>query len=154
MPPEPPLALHDLAQVDATPTMRIGEVASRLGLSHRSIRYYEEEQLVIPAGRTPGGFRLYSALDVQRFLIIMSMRPLDFSLEEISRLLAAIDDGMSEEPERQRRALTILDEFAEATEERWVALRQQVEIARTFRSYLGRQVAEATVPRSAATPAD
>ncbi len=115
--------------------MRIGEVASRLGLSHRSIRYYEEEGLLAP-GYTPGGFRLYSEMDVQRLLIVMSMRPLDYSLEEIRRLLAAVDDGLSEDPQRHAASMAVLNEFAETTEERWQALAQRVEIARSFRGYL------------------
>ena len=138
-PPEAPLPLDELITVDRTPNMRIGEVAARLGLSHRTLRHYEVEGLVIPAERTPGGFRLYSALDVQRFLIIMSMRPLDFSLEEIGRLLAGVEEGMSSDPAERQRGLTVLSEFARQTEERWLALTQKVEIARSFRSYLSAQ---------------
>lgn len=141
-PPETPLPLVDLARLDAGPTMRIGEIATRLGLSHRSIRHYEDEGLVIPSARTPGGFRLYSGRDVQKFLFIMSMRPLEFSLEEISRFLTAIDDSLEEDPDRRRTALMVLDEFAELVEERWLALSQQVAIAGKFRSYLSREVAK------------
>ena len=129
--------------------MRIGEIARRLGLSHRSIRHYEDEGLVIPGARTPGGFRLYSGRDVQKFLFIMSMRPLEFSLEEISRFLTAIDDALDPEAERHALGLTVLDEFAEMIEERWLALSQQVEIAGKFRSYLSREVASG----QAASPA-
>ena len=71
-PPEEPLSLPALREVDTAPLMRIGEVAARLGLSLRSVRYYEEEGLVEASGRTPGGFRLYSELDVQRLLLIMA----------------------------------------------------------------------------------
>lgn len=134
-PPEMPLPLGDLAGLDRTPTMRIGEVASRLGLSHRSIRYYEEEGLLAP-GYTPGGFRLYSEMDVQRLLIVMSMRPLDYSLEEIRRLMTAVDDALSGAQERREASMKVLGEFAETTEERWQALVQRVEIARSFRGYL------------------
>lgn len=143
-PPETPLPLAELAHVDARPTMRIGEISAKLGLSHRSIRHYEDEGLITPAARTPGGFRMYSARDLQRFLIIMSMRPLDFSLEEISRFLTATDEALGEDPEARRTALGVLDEFAELVEERWLALKQQVEIAASFRAYLGSQIAYAS----------
>ncbi len=139
-PPKPPLPLAELARLKAAPTMRIGEIAARLGLSHRSIRHYEDEGLITPAARTPGGFRLYSERDLQRFLFIMSMRPLDFSLEEISRFLTAVDDSLQDDAERQQAALTVLDEFAEVVEQRWLALKQQMEIADRFRTYLGQEI--------------
>lgn len=40
--------------------MQIGEVAERIGLSLRTIRYYEEVGLVVPSVRSQGGFRLYT----------------------------------------------------------------------------------------------
>ncbi len=122
--------------------MRIGEIAARLGLSHRSIRHYEDEGLITPAARTPGGFRLYSARDFQKFLFIMSMRPLDFSLDEISRFLTAIDQSLEDDPKTRQAALAVLDEFAEIIEERWLALKQQLEIVGRFRGYLARELAQ------------
>ncbi len=142
-PPEMPLPLAELARLDAAATMRIGEIAARLGLSHRSIRHYEDEGLITPA-RTPGGFRLYSMRDLQRFLFVMSMRPLGFSLEEISRFLTAADHSLDDDPARRRAALEVLDGFTEIVEERWVALKQQLEIADRFRAYLNQEVATAS----------
>jgi DNA-binding transcriptional MerR regulator len=43
--------------------MRIGELASRTGVSERSLRYYEEQGLLAPA-RTPSGYRVYAESDV------------------------------------------------------------------------------------------
>lgn len=143
-PPEQLRPVPELVLVDTVPHLRIGAIAERLGLSHRSIRYYEEAGVVIPVKRTAGGFRLYSELDVQRFLIVMSMQPLDFSLEEIGRFLTAVDDlrGTSESATR-RAALTVLDEFAEATDQKWAQLRTRVEIARGFRTYLNHGLSQA-----------
>jgi len=143
-PPEQLRPLPELAHVDNAPQLRIGAIAERLGLSHRSIRFYEEAGLVIPGKRTAGGFRLYSELDVQRFLIVMSMQPLDFSLEEIGRFLTAVDNlrGTSDSATR-RAALTVLDEFAEATDKKWAQLRTRVEIARGFRTYLNHELSQA-----------
>jgi DNA-binding transcriptional MerR regulator len=45
---------------------QIGGVAERLGVSTRTIKYYEELGLVSPENRSPGGFRLYNASDVER----------------------------------------------------------------------------------------
>lgn len=43
--------------------MRIGELASRTGVSERSLRYYEEQGLLAPE-RTPSGYRVYAESDV------------------------------------------------------------------------------------------
>src|SRR5512133_1079255 len=71
--------------------MHIGRVAQVVGLSLRTIRYYEEIGLVTPSGRTAGGFRLYNADDVDRLLLIKRMKPLGYPLEEMARLLRLID---------------------------------------------------------------
>nr|MDT0665545.1 MerR family DNA-binding transcriptional regulator [Micromonospora sp. DSM 115978] len=39
--------------------LQIGDVAKQVGLSLRTVRFYEEAGLLTPAKRTPGGFRLY-----------------------------------------------------------------------------------------------
>ncbi|WP_018682927.1 MerR family transcriptional regulator [Actinokineospora enzanensis] len=45
--------------------MRIGELARRTGVSERALRYYEEQGLLQPA-RTAGGYRVFTAADVER----------------------------------------------------------------------------------------
>ena len=69
--------------------MHIGEVAARTELSLRSLRHWEEVGLLVPSGRTDGGFRLYTEQDVEKILVIRRMKPLGFSLEEMR---AAMDD--------------------------------------------------------------
>ena len=60
--------------------MQIGEVAEQVGLSLRTIRYYEEVGLVTPSSRTSGGFRLYTETEVARLRLVKRMKPLEFSL--------------------------------------------------------------------------
>jgi len=71
--------------------MHIGELAEQTGLSLRTIRHYDEIGLLKPTGRTEGGFRLYTADDRDRLLLIRRMKPLGYTLEEMSELLAALD---------------------------------------------------------------
>lgn len=71
--------------------VHIGEVAELTGLSHRTIRHYEEMGLVTPSARTDGGFRLYGDADIARLLLVRPMKPLGFSLEEMRALLEALD---------------------------------------------------------------
>src|SRR6478735_5649461 len=72
-------------------TMHIGAVASRTGLSLRTLRHYDEVGLVRPSGRTDGGFRLYTEQDVERLLVVRRMKPLGFTLEEMADLLEISD---------------------------------------------------------------
>jgi DNA-binding transcriptional MerR regulator len=109
--------------------MQIGDVASRVGLSLRTIRYYDEMGLVVPSGRSAGGFRLYSEADAERLALIKTIRPLDFPLEQVRELLATIDaleadDGR--DPEHTARLLDRLVMFQTAADSRIAALRAQV----------------------------
>jgi DNA-binding transcriptional MerR regulator len=111
-------------------THQIGEVAERVGLSLRTIRYYEEVGLVIPSGRTQGGFRLYTDGDIERLRLIKQMKPLEFSLEDMRSLLTLLDQLAAADPADDREAL--LDRLVfhvEAVEQRCATLRAQLEIA-------------------------
>ncbi len=46
--------------------LRIGEAAERAGVSCRTLRYYEELGLLVPAGHSAGGARRYTGDDVER----------------------------------------------------------------------------------------
>ena len=80
--------------------MHIGELAERTGLSLRTLRHYDEIHLLTPSGRTEGGFRLYTADDEARLLLIRRMKPLGYSLEEMGALLTVID-GLEADPADQ-----------------------------------------------------
>jgi DNA-binding transcriptional MerR regulator len=63
-------------------------VAAQVGLTPRSIRYYEELGLLRPAARSAGAYRLYDDSDVERLRFIRGLRDdAGFSLAEIGRLL-------------------------------------------------------------------
>ena len=67
---------------------RIQKVAAELGLTTRSIRYYEEIGLLEPAARSEGDYRLYDADDLDRLRYIKGLRDdAGFSLAEIAQLL-------------------------------------------------------------------
>jgi len=64
---------------------KIGEAASKLATSIRSIRYYEEEGLLTPV-RTKRGTRLYSEKHIARLSIILRLTQLGFSIESIRNI--------------------------------------------------------------------
>ncbi|WP_116112572.1 MerR family transcriptional regulator [Austwickia chelonae] len=69
--------------------LQIGDVAELTGLSLRSIRHYEDLGLVTPAGRTAGGFRIYDAEGVERLRLVMSLKLVGLSLEQIRPIVDA-----------------------------------------------------------------
>jgi DNA-binding transcriptional MerR regulator len=69
------------------PTFQIGELARRTALSIDAIRFYERRRLLPPAFRSAGRFRLYTTDDIERLRFVQRMQRLDFSLEEIKRLM-------------------------------------------------------------------
>lgn len=111
-------------------SMHIGEVADRTGLSHRTIRHYDEVGLVVPSGRSDGGFRLYTEADVDRLLLIRRMKPLDYRLDEMKALLEAVDAVRADASDAEARAR--LSGFAEDVAARRAALQRQLDMADEF----------------------
>lgn len=104
---------------------QIGEVAERVALSLRTVRYYEEMGLITPERRTDGGFRLYTEENIDRLLTIKQMKPLGFSVQEMRELLETRDALRSPDthaPKRSQAANKLL-EFARAAEARCAKLR-------------------------------
>ncbi|MDT3441326.1 MULTISPECIES: MerR family transcriptional regulator [unclassified Pseudofrankia] len=117
---------------------QIGDVAERVDLSLRTVRYYEEAGLLMPAGRTAGGFRLYDEDTVERLFLIKMMKPLGFTLEEMRSLLTLRDE--LSRPGLALDARAALEErlrtWVVLAEEKLAALRQQVGVAEAFVSGL------------------
>jgi DNA-binding transcriptional MerR regulator len=116
--------------------MQIGEVAERTGLSLRTIRYYEEVDLVVPSARSQGGFRLYTEPDVQRLDVIKRMKPLGFQLEEMRELLGILDALSAGDDSDRDKHLDRLSGFWTAADERCQQLRAQLRIAEDFATTL------------------
>jgi MerR family copper efflux transcriptional regulator len=119
--------------------LRIGKVAERTGLSLRTLRYYEEAGLVVPSGRTDGGFRLYSEEDVARLLAVKQMKPLGLTLGEMAELLALLEHtGAPAELTRGQldEATARLAEYSGRTHERIRKLKRDLEHARELSSQL------------------
>jgi MerR family transcriptional regulator, copper efflux regulator len=116
--------------------LQIGEVAVRVGLSLRTVRYYEEVGLAAPSARSEGGFRLYSEDDVQRLLVVRRMKPLGLSLEEMRELLEVLD--RSARPEELeiadlREVVAGLESYGERGDERIAQLERELAEARKLR---------------------
>jgi DNA-binding transcriptional MerR regulator len=69
------------------PTLKIGQLARRLGLNVRTLRYYESIGLLPPPTRTEAGYRLYSEENELRLRFVPQAKQIGLSLEEIGRIL-------------------------------------------------------------------
>ena len=114
--------------------MQIGELAERTGLSIRTLRHYDEIGLLRPSARSEGGFRLYTADDESRLLLIRRMKPLGYSLEQMGELLAVVD-GLGDDPD-DTALRTRLDGIREEAVARRDALRRQLAAADEFLAQL------------------
>lgn len=73
--------------------MRIGELARRVGVNPRTVRYYESIGLLPDPDRTPAGHRIYGNDDVERLAFVRRAADLELTLDEIAEVLALRDQG-------------------------------------------------------------
>jgi DNA-binding transcriptional MerR regulator len=65
----------------------IGKLAALTSVSNDTLRYYEQEGLVKPAGKSPAGYRLYDKDCARRIHFIKHAQQCGFTLAEIRELL-------------------------------------------------------------------
>jgi|GEM_PF-373333 len=70
------------------PRYSIAEVCARLGVSPRTVRYYEELGLLPGVRRRAGGRRVYGEDELQRLRFIQRLKALGLSLAEVGELNA------------------------------------------------------------------
>lgn len=109
-----------------TPTMKIGDLASRSGVSVRSLRYYETQGLLHPC-RDASGHRRFDAVDVERVLAIQELYSAGFCSTVIREILPGVLDPrerdqvrlgahLGEAQARLRRELRLIERELEQLE--------------------------------------
>ncbi|GIO12332.1 hypothetical protein J19TS2_18870 [Cohnella xylanilytica] len=73
--------------------LHIKQLARRLNVSARTIRYYEEAGLISPRKHSDNQYRLFDERDVRRLQTILSLRAVGISVEDTRSLLAELDRG-------------------------------------------------------------
>lgn len=66
----------------------IGQVARLTGIPVKRLRFYADEGLIPPAGRTEGGYRVFTDEDVVRIGLVRSLRDAGVGLDAIRDLLS------------------------------------------------------------------
>jgi DNA-binding transcriptional MerR regulator len=106
----------------ASRTWSIGQIAQELGVTHRTIRYYEDVGLVAPERQ--GTMRVFHPRDRVRLQLVLRGKRLGFPLEEIRRIVDMYDEQPGERGQL-RYLLTQIDRRRAELEQR----RRDVEAA-------------------------
>ena len=83
------------------PTFSIGDLASELGVTTRTIRYYEERGLIAPQ-RSNGRQRIYTRKDRGRLKLLLRAKGIGFDLEEIKEVFQIYETNPTDIGEQQQ----------------------------------------------------
>ena len=83
---------------ETAPTLRVGQVAERVGVNVQTLRYYERRGLLPAPDRTPAGYRAYPPDTIEFLRSVKRAQELGFRLSEIEDLIRIRrGDGAPEE---------------------------------------------------------
>ena len=106
--------------------MTVGEVAKKIGVTVRTLQYYDQEGLLSPSAESEGGRRLYTDKDLVILHQIISLKSLGFSLDDIKHRLISLEtpsdvatalteqaDSIREKIEQLTASLTAIEQLKE-----------------------------------------
>jgi MerR family transcriptional regulator, repressor of the yfmOP operon len=124
---------------DSPALMTVRDAAERLGVTPRTLKYYEERGLVSP-NRSEGRYRLYDENDLQRFGRILRLRALGFSLhgitEMLKRPLESVNGAHRYSTESLRQIHGAIAQQVEALDARIDSMRRELKEAQKLRAEL------------------
>lgn len=103
-------------------TWTVGELADELGVTTRTLRFYEAEGLLAP--ERSGANRVYSQRDRARLRLILRGRRFGMTLGECREIVGMYDGAASSEKRQLQTLLTRLDEIAADLRARQADLRR------------------------------
>lgn len=86
--------------------LKIGELAKRVGMNTKTIRFYEDIGL-ITSTRAPNGYRMYNSQDESNLLFIRRAKKLGLSLQEIRSIIQDIQQGQCQTAKSQIREMLV-----------------------------------------------
>ena len=106
--------------------MTVGEAAKKIGVTVRTLQYYDKEGLLSPSAESEGGRRLYTDKDLVILHQIISLKSLGFSLDDIKHRLISLEtpsdvanalaeqaDSIQEKIEQLTASLTAIEQLKE-----------------------------------------
>ena len=103
--------------------MTVGEVAKKMGVTVRTLQYYDKEGLLSPSAESEGGRRLYTDKDLITLHQILSLKSLGFSLDDIKERLTSLEtpadvaNALTEQADDIRRKIEQLQASLSAIEQ-------------------------------------
>ena len=85
--------------------LKIGQLAKELGTTTKTLRFYEEIGLLSTSMRSDAGYRLYNKSALSEARVLIGLRRLGLSIDEMKTLCAYNPDGLI-----RKQLLSILDE--------------------------------------------
>lgn len=122
--------------------MKIREAAQVLGVSARTIRYYEEKGLLAPAKEHQSGYRVFTAEDIERLKLIIALRQAGMTTADIAQVL---DCGLQPAQQATQALRLLLQQHRSDMMQQWLTLRQQLETTEGLLQLLEPELAE-TMP--------
>jgi len=114
----------------------IGDLAIALGLTTRTIRYWEEVGIIDSVQRSDGATRGFTPYYVRRIKFIMKLKELGLTIKEMQDLYAAY--GEAKQTERMvPRLVEILDEHIDKIDEKMAKLASLRKEIVSYRQQLG-----------------
>lgn len=111
--------------------LTLGQLARQCGLARASLLHYEELGLLLAAGRSPAGYRLYGEQEIERLQSIRRYREAGLALPVIKELL---DRRASQTPPQPNETASLL-------EARLLSICQEIERLREQQKILARLLA-------------
>lgn len=93
--------------------LTVGEAAKKMGVSVRTLQYYDKKGILPPSCQSEGGRRLYSYQDIIKLHQILSLKYLGFSLDEIKNSLISLNTPADVEAMLCEQAKLIRKKIAE-----------------------------------------
>lgn len=103
-------------------SVQIGVLAKQLGITTRTIRYYEEIGLMGKTERIGGGTRTYNKDDILRLKFILKLKGLGISLKEIHELSDIFDINEQDFHTITPKLIEILDRHIALVDEKMASL--------------------------------
>ena len=103
-------------------TWTVGELADELGVTTRTLRFYEAEGLIAP--QRSGTNRIYDVRDRTRLKLILRGKRFGMTLAEIREIVDMYDGATSSERRQLEKLLGRLDEIAADLRARQADLRR------------------------------
>jgi DNA-binding transcriptional MerR regulator len=98
---QPPLFEGNGPEKADSQFLTIGALAKLCNMTVRTLRYYEEMDLIGPVKRSTGKYRLYNHHSLKRINAILALQGLNFALDEILKVLGPYSQSRSFTKEQQ-----------------------------------------------------